>query len=61
MITTVLGVSLEFSTPFCEVKIKLKGKEGQIVGEMGLLDEGSEIVIIQQNLCEELSCEVNQG
>lgn len=50
-------MSLEFATPLQEVKVELMGEKQ----EAGLLDEGSEIVVIRKDLYEELGLEVNWG
>ncbi|KXN83832.1 hypothetical protein AN958_01016, partial [Leucoagaricus sp. SymC.cos] len=40
----VTGVMIDFSTPRREVKVVVRGKDRKQVGEIGLLDEGSEII-----------------
>ena len=47
---------LEFATPLREVKVVVMGQHR----ELGLLDEGSEIVIIRGDLCKELGLVVNR-
>ncbi|KAF7761173.1 hypothetical protein Agabi119p4_10582 [Agaricus bisporus var. burnettii] len=60
VVAQVPGLSLDFSTPLREVEVIVHGMEGKEVKEMGLLDEGSEIVLIRKDLCEELKLEVNR-
>ncbi|KAF8816293.1 hypothetical protein BYT27DRAFT_7277147 [Phlegmacium glaucopus] len=54
---TVPEVPVEFTTPLREVDIILMGKKA----EVGLLDDGSEIVVIRRDLCEELGVTVNRN
>jgi len=49
-------VPLEFATLLREVKVIIMGR----CRELGLLDEGSEIVIVQEDLCDELGLKVNK-
>ncbi|EKM81912.1 hypothetical protein AGABI1DRAFT_90243 [Agaricus bisporus var. burnettii JB137-S8] len=61
VVAQVPGLSLDFLTPLREVEVIVHGMEGKEVKEMGLLDEGSEIVLIQKDLCEELKLETANG
>ncbi|KAF8805848.1 hypothetical protein BYT27DRAFT_7103566, partial [Phlegmacium glaucopus] len=47
---------LEFCTPLREIKVALKGK----TSEWGVLDDGSEIVVVRKDLWEELGFDVNK-
>ncbi|KAF8815134.1 hypothetical protein BYT27DRAFT_7249452 [Phlegmacium glaucopus] len=51
-----LMTPLEFCTPLREIEVALKGK----TSEWGLLDEGSEIVVVRRDLWEELGFKVNR-
>jgi len=55
-LVTLLERPVEFAIPFREVEVVVMGQHH----ELGLLDEGSEIVIIQEDLCDELGLEVNR-
>lgn len=55
-LTSAPDVPLEFATPLREVEVVVMGR----CRELGLLDEGSEIVIVREDLCEELGVEINQ-
>lgn len=55
-LVAVPDVPLEFSTPLQEVEVLVMGKQR----EVGLLDEGSEIVVVREDLCRELGAEVNR-
>jgi len=55
-LATMPGTPLEFATPLQEVEVVVMGRQR----ELGLLDEGSEIVIVRKNLCNELELEVNR-
>lgn len=46
--------ALAYSTPLQEIDVRLAGKE-----EVGLLDEGSEIVVVRKDVWEELGFKVN--
>ncbi|KXN82283.1 hypothetical protein AN958_02763 [Leucoagaricus sp. SymC.cos] len=50
-------VPLEFAMPLREVEVVVMRRRR----ELELLDEGLEIVIVQEDLCEELGLEINQG
>jgi len=54
-LVTVPEAPVEFATPLKEVEVMVIGRHR----EMGLLDEGSEIMIIRGDLCDELGVEVN--
>jgi len=55
-LVTLPEMLVEFATPLREIKVVVMGRRR----EMGLLDEGSEIVIVQEDLCKELGLEVNK-
>lgn len=55
-LTSMPSTPLEFATPLREVEVVIMRRQR----EMGLLDEGSEIVIIREDLCKELGLEVNR-
>lgn len=48
-------LSPNYSTPLCKITVTLAGKGT----EVGLLDEGSEIVVVRKHLWEEIGFEVN--
>lgn len=48
-------LQLDYSTPLREIPVTLAGKKE----EMGLLDEGSEIVVVRKDLWEEIGFKVN--
>ncbi|KXN88569.1 hypothetical protein AN958_07116 [Leucoagaricus sp. SymC.cos] len=48
--SAVMGVTIDFSTPLQEVEAVVRGKDRKQVGEMGLLDEGSDIEK-DRNIC----------
>ena len=50
------GTPLEFATLLREVEVVVMGRQQ----ELGLLDEGSEIVIVREDLCDELGLKVNR-
>ena len=49
-------IPVEFAIPLQEVKVVVMGQRR----ELGLLDEGSEIVIVREDLCKKLGLEVNK-
>jgi len=53
---TLPEIPVEFVTPLQEIEVVVIGRHR----EMGLLDESSEIVIVQEDLCKELGLEVNK-
>ena len=53
----IQGVSVEFCTPLQEIKVLVSGK----VVVAGVLDEGSEIVVVRKDLWEELGFKVNRA
>jgi len=55
-LVTLLERPVEFAIPFREVEVVVIGQRH----ELGLLDEGSEIVIVQKDLCDELGLKVNR-
>jgi len=55
-LATIPGTPLEFTTLLREVEVVVMERQR----ELGLLDEGSEIVIVQEDLCDELGLEVNR-
>jgi len=55
-LVTLPEIPVEFATPLREVEVMVMGRRR----ELGLLDEGSEIVIVQEDLCKELGLEVNK-
>lgn len=55
-LVSIPDIPLEFATPLQEVEVIVMGKQR----EMGLLDKGSEIVIVREDLCQELGAEVNK-
>ena len=55
ILVTVPEAPVEFAMPLREVEVMVMGRHR----EMGLLDEGSEIVIIRGDLCDELGVKVN--
>ncbi|GBE78906.1 Retrovirus-related Pol polyprotein from transposon 412 [Sparassis crispa] len=54
-ITSLTLPSVDHATPLREIAVSINGK---LV--LSLLDEGSEIVVIQQDLCEELGLHINE-
>lgn len=50
-------LQLDYSAPLREITVTLAGKKE----EVGLLDEGSEIVVVRKDVWEELGFEVNSG
>ena len=55
-LVTLPEMPVEFVTPLQEVEVVVMGR----CYELGLLDEGSEIVIVREDLCKELGLEVNK-
>jgi len=55
-LATMSRTLLEFATPLREVVVVVMGRQR----ELGLLNEGSEIVIVREDLCDELGLEVNR-
>jgi len=55
-LVTLPEMPVEFPTPLREVEVVVIGR----YRELGLLDEGSEIVIVREDLCKELGLEVNK-
>jgi len=55
-LVTLPEMPVEFATPLREVEVVVIGR----YRELGLLDEGSEIVIVREDLCKELGLEVNK-
>ena len=55
-LVTLLEMPVEFATPLREIEVIVMGRRR----EMGLLDEGLEIVIVRENLCKELGLKVNK-
>ena len=55
-LVTLPEMLVEFATPLQEIEVVVMGRRR----EMGLLDEGSEIVIVREDLCKELGLEVNK-
>jgi len=55
-LVTLPEMLVEFATPLREIEVVVMER----CREMGLLDEGSEIVIVRENLCKELGLEVNK-
>lgn len=56
VLVTLLERPVEFAISFREIKVVVMGQRH----ELGLLDEGSEIVIVQKDLCDELGLKVNR-
>ena len=56
ILVTVPEAPVEFAMPLREVEVMVIGRHR----EMGLLDEGSEIVIIRGDLCDELGVKVGE-
>ena len=55
-LVTLPEMPVEFVTPLREIEVVVTGRHR----EMGLLDEGSEIVIVREDLCKELGLEVSK-
>ena len=55
-LATMPRTLLEFATPLREVVVVVMERQR----ELGLLNEGSEIVIVREDLCDELGLEVNR-
>ena len=55
-LVTLPEMPVEFATPLREVEVVVMERHR----ELGLLDEGSEIVIVREDLCKELGLEVNK-
>ena len=55
-LATMPRTLLEFATPLREVVVVVMGRQR----ELGLLNEGSEIVIVREDLCDELGLKVNR-
>jgi len=55
-LVTLPEMPVEFAMPLREIEVVVMGK----CREIGLLDEGSEIVIVREDLCKELGLEVNK-
>jgi len=55
-LVTLPEMPVEFAIPLQEVEVVVMGQRC----ELGLLDEGSEIVIVQEDLCKELGLKVNK-
>jgi len=55
-LVTLPEMPVEFATPLREVEVVVMGQRH----ELGLLDEGSEIVIVREDLCKELGLKVNK-
>ena len=55
-LVTLLEMPVEFATPLREVEVVVMGR----CRELGLLDEGSEIVIVREDLYKELGLKVNK-
>jgi len=55
-LVTLPEMPVEFATPLQEVEVVVMRQRH----ELGLLDEGSEIVIVREDLCKELGLEVNK-
>jgi len=56
VLVTLPEMPVEFATPLREVEVVVMGQRH----ELGLLDEGSEIVIVREDLCKELGLKVNK-
>ena len=55
-LVTVPKMPLEFTTPLREIEVVVMGR----CRKWGLLDEGSEVVIVRENLCNEMGLVVNR-
>jgi len=56
MLLSIPEVSLEFATPLQEIEVIIMGR----CQELELLDEGSEIMIVQEDLCDKLGLKINK-
>ncbi|KAG2348490.1 hypothetical protein BDR05DRAFT_944595 [Suillus weaverae] len=50
-------LQIEHATPLCEIRVTLNGTHS----ELGLLDEGSEIVVIQEDIWKKTNAPINQN